>query len=542
MKTITGKIIALAIAVSGIIFSPAAMAACNVPTGMNITAIAQTSATLNWTAPSGGAQSYNLRYRVVSTSTWTTATSTTVSKNITSLSAGTSYEWQVQSKCSGTQTSSWTASTTFSTLVVCNTPTGLSTSGITTSGATLNWTAVSGAAGYNIQYRVVGASTWTTSTSTSNSKTLTSLTASTNYEWQVQTNCGSSNLSSFSSSSTFSTPVPPCNTPTGLNTTGVTPSDATLNWSLVSGAIGYNVQYREIGQPSWNTTSTSSTSFALSGLTSVTGYEWKVQTNCGSSNLSAFSSVATFTTLTPPCGIPAGLSTSGITLTDVVLNWTSVAGALDYEIQYRVVGSPAWNSVTSGSTPSTISGLTPFGTYEWQVRSNCGTSNWSAYSASNNFTTSNSSSIPLSVFHGTWVGTSQRGDHIQLVLGNRWNSALTINGSPDHANNAILGYRLPEYNPTYIAENGPPSSEKLTIKFFTNNAIHGILAPSSSPSSSQNITLAENTVQQIYTGQAVVTLNSSGQYQMVIYVDMDNFSSVSPEASQATSIYTLIKQ
>ena len=86
----------------------------------------------------------------------------------------------------------------------CNTATGLSTSGITTSGATLNWGAVTGAVSYNVQYRVVGAGSWTSTTSTTNSKSISGLSASTNYEWQVQTVC-SGGSSSFTGSSTFTT-------------------------------------------------------------------------------------------------------------------------------------------------------------------------------------------------------------------------------------------------------------------------------------------------------------------------------------------------
>jgi len=44
----------------------------------------------------------------------------------------------------------------------CGTPSGLSATDITTTTATLNWTAVSGASSYNIQYRPTGTSTFVT--------------------------------------------------------------------------------------------------------------------------------------------------------------------------------------------------------------------------------------------------------------------------------------------------------------------------------------------------------------------------------------------
>ncbi len=177
-------------------------ATCAVPTGLSASSITTNSATLNWAAVSG-AVSYNIRYRVTGTSTWTTTTTTTNSKALSSLTAGAAYEFQVQTVCSASS-SAFSSSSTFTTLASCGTPSGLSSASITSSSATLNWTAVSGAISYNIQYRITGTSTWTVTTSTTNSKALSSLTAGAAYEFQVQTVC-SANTSAFSSSSTFTT-------------------------------------------------------------------------------------------------------------------------------------------------------------------------------------------------------------------------------------------------------------------------------------------------------------------------------------------------
>ncbi|MEI6766553.1 MAG: T9SS type A sorting domain-containing protein [Bacteroidota bacterium] len=71
----------------------------------------------------------------------------------------------------------------------CGTPTGLTVSAITNTGATLGWTAVSGATSYNVQYKVSTATTWMSTTSATTSKVLTGLTAASNYMWQVQAVC-----------------------------------------------------------------------------------------------------------------------------------------------------------------------------------------------------------------------------------------------------------------------------------------------------------------------------------------------------------------
>ena len=85
----------------------------------------------------------------------------------------------------------------------CGTPVSLSSSGVTTSAATLSWATVSGATSYNVQYKISSASTWTTTTSTVASKSLTGLTANTTYNFQVQAVCATTG--SYSSVASFTT-------------------------------------------------------------------------------------------------------------------------------------------------------------------------------------------------------------------------------------------------------------------------------------------------------------------------------------------------
>ena len=71
----------------------------------------------------------------------------------------------------------------------CGKPTGLAASGITSSGATLTWAAVSGATSYNFRYRLSPSGSWVNSTVTTNSKTLTGLSANTLYDYRVRAVC-----------------------------------------------------------------------------------------------------------------------------------------------------------------------------------------------------------------------------------------------------------------------------------------------------------------------------------------------------------------
>jgi len=92
-------------------------------------------------------------------------------------------------------------------LVACGIVTALTASTIGVTSASLNWTGVSCAVKYKVQYRRQGVLTWTTKYSTTNSYTITGLVANTTYEYHVQTYCSESGSakSAFTPIQTFIT-------------------------------------------------------------------------------------------------------------------------------------------------------------------------------------------------------------------------------------------------------------------------------------------------------------------------------------------------
>ncbi|WP_296385131.1 immunoglobulin-like domain-containing protein [Winogradskyella sp.] len=99
-------------------FTIAGQVVCNadVPIGLAASNVATTSATLSWDAVPGA--TYDLRYREVGTSIWTTNAVTGISSGLTGLSALTQYESQVRSKCSGGSNSTYSSSVNFTTTEV----------------------------------------------------------------------------------------------------------------------------------------------------------------------------------------------------------------------------------------------------------------------------------------------------------------------------------------------------------------------------------------------------------------------------------------
>lgn len=96
------------------------------------------------------------------------------------------------------------ASTACSAPSSCEVPTSLKAGSLTRTKATVSWTAMVNSIGYNVRYRKVGTTTWSSTSSPTNSKLLTGLIKNTFYEFQVQNICSST--SAYSPSKTFQTP------------------------------------------------------------------------------------------------------------------------------------------------------------------------------------------------------------------------------------------------------------------------------------------------------------------------------------------------
>jgi hypothetical protein len=89
--------------------------------------------------------------------------------------------------------------------VTCTATGTLNESFVSTAFANLNWSAVSGAGSYTLEWKAASASTWNTAGSTVNYKTIAGLSASTSYNWRVKTSCSNGGTSAYSATQTFTT-------------------------------------------------------------------------------------------------------------------------------------------------------------------------------------------------------------------------------------------------------------------------------------------------------------------------------------------------
>jgi alkaline phosphatase D len=266
----------------------------------------------------------------------------------------------------------------------CNTPAGLTASSITTTGATLGWSSVAGATAYNLQWRLASSSTFNTvSNLGGTSYTLTGLTAATSYVFQVQAVCGTTS-SVYSATSSFTTGSTGggCATPTGLATSSITTTGATLGWSSVAGATAYNLQWRLASSSTFNTVSNlTANSYTLTGLTAATSYVFQVQAVCGTTS-STYSATSTFTTSSSGGG-PANeviYIWSGAlqpTTATVVAKMTSASTTCRAVVSTsQTLSNPIYSAFASASSSNNfmakmnITGLAPGTIYYYGVESN----------------------------------------------------------------------------------------------------------------------------------------------------------------------------
>jgi hypothetical protein len=214
--------------------------ACGDPTGLSASAIGNNTATVSWAAVAN-AVSYAVDYKLNSSSAWTSFSTaqTATSANLTGLTQGSLYDWRVSATCSAGSGNTVVAQFTTTAPFVCAAPTGLTASSVTTSGATVSWTAVSGAASYAVDYKLSTASGWTSAATatTATSIALSGLTAGSIYEYRVRANCGSNGTSGYATAQ-FTTNSNGCQSPYDVTSNGTIGGAATIPFNTnVTGLI-----------------------------------------------------------------------------------------------------------------------------------------------------------------------------------------------------------------------------------------------------------------------------------------------------------------
>ncbi len=316
------------------------------------------SVTLSWTA--GGSETgWNLQYKPYGGVFSEPVHLTSPSYDLTDLTPGTTYYYQVQADCDGP----WTTLASYT--PVCPVPGAPTFSNETYNSVRVSWTAGSCESSWNLRYKK-GNGSWTTvSNLTSTYYDLENMETGATYSFQVQAGCGGT----WSAIITY---TPTCPTITDVTLTNQTYSSVQVNWTA-SGTGTYSLRYKvnSILSPVWTTINNiGTTSYTIENLIIEVEYIIQVKPTCSND----WSDEITYTPrILPPTPVITAYDGSA------KVQWELVLGASGY--QYICVPKDAahdWDDATlittnpTAGSPLVISGLAASTDYDLYVRSTYG--------------------------------------------------------------------------------------------------------------------------------------------------------------------------
>ncbi len=284
---------------------------CNPPTGITVSGLSGTNATISWTAV-GGASSYSLQWRAVGASSWNTISNAVSPQALSGLPSSDEVEVTIRSNC-GANNSGYMNGVIFKTGVgegggggggggSCNAPANLSATATSSSAASCSWSTVSGASSYRISWKIALSNTWGGEVTVSGTAyNISGLAPSTTYNVRVRTVCGTTYSSYITTS--FTTPASgggggSCATPAGLSAGNISYNKATISWSPSNGALSYDLQIKKSSNSNWTTfVGLPVIVVQVTGLQANTSYQVRVRAKCSGNTYSAYSSIVNFSTL-----------------------------------------------------------------------------------------------------------------------------------------------------------------------------------------------------------------------------------------------------
>lgn len=289
MKTLTSWLGAL-VAVLGWLAPAAHAQTCPAPTNVGLSSATATTAVVSFT-PTASALAYVVRYYWMGDSTAAgikRRITPTSPVTLTGLRPASTYRLLVGSIC-GPGDTVYSSPRLFATTAsggtaACGPVTNVHVSGISSIGATVSYTPVSGATGYIISYYAVGDTTNVqTITTTNPSATLAGLSPATAYIVRVRAMCsgGASSTATISTFQTLGNPTT-CGAVTNVVVTATSSSTATVSFTPGAGNVSFHVTYH-IANDSTHWVNTAASPAVLTGLVPGQTYYIQVISQCGTS-------------------------------------------------------------------------------------------------------------------------------------------------------------------------------------------------------------------------------------------------------------------
>lgn len=400
------------------------------PTIASVTATA--AVTASWNAVSG-ASSYEVRRSTFTSydrpdlagnptyasywNAWTTVATTSDTSYVdTDVTEGYTYKYSVRALVAGSYSGWGSDGGKFATTIP-PVPANLAATGSSATQINLSWSNVYGETNFARQYKEktdsdCSAGTWIETTGiamNSLSSAVVSLApATTSYCFQVRA-YNTSGSSAWSSTVAY-LPPPALNAPTGI-----TQSAMDLSWNNVGGNSGYTLERSTNNFTSVSgsvTRSADVTTYTDSNLAANTTYYYRIKTKSGTA-VSLPSNIVSATTQS--ISTPVLDSLSGITTSQITLNWTGVTGNTGYKVE-RSPDNAAWTQIATPVTNDvtyTNTGLSPGTRYYYRVSSRNAQGSYSAPSNVLSATTL----LPTPSLTGTPVSAARIDLSWQVVYG-----------------------------------------------------------------------------------------------------------------------------
>jgi chitodextrinase len=257
----------------------------------------------------------------------------------------------------------------------------LSASGTTITTTNLSWTGATDNVSV-VGYDVYKDGVLLGSTTTATTFPVTGLTASTTYAFTVKAKDAAGNVSVASNTVNVTTLAPDTTAPTApvLSASGTTDVATNLSWTAATdntGVTGYDVYKNGVLLGS----TTTATTYAVTGLTASTTYAFTVKAKDAAGNVSAASNTVSVTTQAPDTTAPSVpvLSASGTTSTTTNLSWTTATDNIAVT-GYDVYKDGALLGSTTTATTFAVTGLVASTTYAFTVKAKDAAGNVSAAS------------------------------------------------------------------------------------------------------------------------------------------------------------------
>lgn len=313
------------------------------PTAFSVVPLEGLNSRLSWAAVDN-ATGYQVEYSLSGTE-WTALSGSALTStgylhlNIT---ANTLYCYRVRS-VRNDEVSAWSTAS-IRILVALEAPAYVETTTLSSTSLELQWTAVTKATHYLVEWSSNGGSTWQTlGKYATNTVIHQNLSPETTYQYRVtaQNNLYASRSVSCSGTTDAEAPVPPAS-PTGLaaSLSSFDANDeisATFSWSAVPDATGYHL-YESTAGGAWSlvfATEASLTTFVRTGLAADTKYDYQLF----AINANGTSVPASLTIQTPKLvqvlipEVPCDFTSAWWSTETVQFRWTSVANATGYRVE-----------------------------------------------------------------------------------------------------------------------------------------------------------------------------------------------------------------